>query len=92
MAKTLYERDMEDSLRQIAVALGVDVSGTPDVEDVIRAAGKAGKDAQRYRRVRDEDDAFEALKVAYYNGKTPAEIDAAVDAAPATCGGAVGAA
>lgn len=62
MPKTLYERDMEDSLRQIAVALGVDVSGTPDVEDVIRAAIRVGKDAERYRNALVEcAEAFEAL-------------------------------
>lgn len=48
------------------------------------------KDAERYRWLRDEDGAFDAFTVAYYNASGPAEIDAAVDRAIATNGGAVG--
>lgn len=53
---------------------------------------KLRKDAERYRWLRDEDGAFEAFTAAYYNAKAPADIDAALDAAMATTGGAVGAA
>lgn len=50
------------------------------------------KDAERYRWLRDEDGAFDAFTAAYYNASGPADIDAAVDRAIATSGGAVGAA
>lgn len=85
MPKTLYERDVEDSLRQIAVALGVDVSRAPDVENVIRAAGKAGKDAERYRKWRaaftSERDEDVMYKLA--DAWEPEAVDAVLDAAPA---------
>ncbi len=50
------------------------------------------KDAERYRWLRDEDGAFDTFAAAYYNASGPADIDAAVDRAIATSGGAVGAA
>lgn len=46
MAKTNYERDMKDSLRQIAEALGVGLIGTPDVEFLIREARNTARDWQ----------------------------------------------
>lgn len=55
MPKTLYERDMEDSLTRIAAALGLDMGGTPDVEALIRAAQRAGE------RCRDFDALQRAL-------------------------------
>lgn len=54
MAKTNYERDMENSLQQIADALGVSMKPTPDVELLIAEAQKAGKDAGRYRWLREQ--------------------------------------
>lgn len=77
MPKTLYERDMEDSLRQIAEALGLDIGGTPDVEKLIRAAKRAGKDAERYRWLRDLAPAF---VVRPFADKPGAEWDALIDA------------
>lgn len=82
MAKTLYERDMEDSLRQIAQALGVAWEHFPDVEDLIRKAHKAGKDAERYRFMIGASPREEMCFCGEsYFGK--AELDAAIDAAMA---------
>jgi hypothetical protein len=61
--------------------------------DYWRAQAEANaKDAERYRFLRDEDGAFDAFMDNYYNASGPADIDAAVDRAIATSGGAVGAA
>ena len=89
MAKTLYERDMEDSLRQIAEVLGVNVSLTADVEDVIRDAKKAGQDAKRWRWWRNFWPALCRMEVARFVGldlsrthvQSPDDMDAVTDAA-----------
>ncbi len=81
------------TLREIAQELrGRGISAVMILEEQIKALDEYRKDAERYRWLRDEDGAFEAFTAAYYNAKSPADIDAALDAAIATGGGAVGAA
>ena len=86
MPKTLYEHDMEDTLRQIADALGVAGSRGPDAEELIRAAKVAGKDAERYRRWRADytdhaNPLFSEMLLALADAWTADDVDAAIDAA-----------
>ena len=70
MPKTLYERDMENSLLQIAEALGINTtSKPPKIEDIIRAAKQAGE------RSRD----FDALQRALVGETGASGITAAAE-------------
>ena len=88
--KTLYERDMEDSLRQIAEALGVTFDGIPDVEKVISAAKEAVTDtkrlAWRYQSNKTGSSAMVDAEMRLLNGEslTLEEARAAIDEAMRT--------